>query len=278
MTTQSIQTPATEPQHGSEVIVPLNRLKASDKNARKTPHAPATIEAFAASIKAKGVLQPPVVEIERNGEGTPTGNYLVSIGEGRRLGLRLLAKRKAIKRTHPVRCILDTENDAHEISLDENVTRADMPPADQFEAFRRLAEEKGYGAEEIAVRFGVSAHLVRQRLRLGAVAPALMQTYRDGGLTLEQLMAFAVSEDHDRQEQVLGMIAPHTPAYVIRRVMTETKVRADDPRVRFVGVEAYVEAGGPVLRDLEKACAKLRVRTRIEAVASAVRIGLIVPD
>ena len=57
MTAQSIQTAATEatvPAHGAEITVPLNRLKASPKNARKTPHSPATIEAFAASIKAKG--------------------------------------------------------------------------------------------------------------------------------------------------------------------------------------------------------------------------------
>ena len=75
MTAQSTQTvaieatEATAPQHGAELIVPLNRLKASPKNARKTPHSPATLEAFAASIRAKGVLQPPVVEIERNDEG-----------------------------------------------------------------------------------------------------------------------------------------------------------------------------------------------------------------
>lgn len=250
MTAQSIQTAATEPQHGSEIIVPLNRLKASPKNARKTPHSPATIEAFAASIKAKGVLQPPVVEIERDGEGAPTGAYLVTIGEGRRQGLRLLARRKAIKRTHPVRCIVDAENDAHEISLDENVTREAMHPADQFEAFRRLAEERGYGPEEIAARFGVSAHVVRQRLRLGAAAPELIGAYRAEGLTLDQLMAFCVGEDHERQRQVLQQIGPHTPAYAIRRAMTEAKVRADDRRVRFVGLEAYAEAGGAVLRDL----------------------------
>ena len=157
MTAQSTETVATEataPQHGAELIVPLNRLKASPKNARKTPHAPATIEALAASIKAKGVLQPPVIEIERTEEGEPTGNYLVTIGEGRRQGLRLLAKRKAIKRTHPVRVIVDAENDAHEISLDENMTREAMHPADQFEAFQRLAVEKGYGPEEIGARFG----------------------------------------------------------------------------------------------------------------------------
>lgn len=256
MSAQSTQTVATEateataPQHGAEVIVPLNRLKASPKNARKTPHSPATIEAFAASIKAKGVLQPPVVEIERDGEGAPTGNYLVTIGEGRRQGLRLLAKRKAIKRTHPVRCIVDAENDAHEISLDENMTREAMHPADQFEAFQRLAVEKGYGPEEIGARFGVSAHVVRQRLRLGAAAPELMAAYREGALALDQLMAFCVSADQDRQRQVFEELGEYRPVHAIRRAMTEAKVRAEDRRVSFVGVEAYVEAGGGILRDL----------------------------
>ena len=253
MTAQSIETVATKataPQHGAELILPLNRLKASPKNARKTPHNAATIEALAASIRAKGVLQPPVVEVERDGEGAPTGNYLVTIGEGRRQGLRLLVKRKAIKRTHPVRVIVDADNDAHEISLDENMTREAMHPADQFEAFRRLAEEKGYGPDEIAARFGVSVHVVRQRLRLGSAAPELMAAYRTGTLALDQLTAFCVSGDQDRQRQVLEQIGPHTPAYAIRGAMTETKVAVGDRRARFVGVEAYEAAGGSILRDL----------------------------
>lgn len=257
MTAQAIETTPTAPTggeaipaHGAEVAVPLNRLKASPRNARKTPHGAATIEALAASIRAKGVLQPPVVEVERDGEGAPTGNYLVTIGEGRRQALRLLAKRKAIKRTHPVRVIVDADNDAHEISLDENVTREAMHPADQFEAFRRLADEKGYGPEEIGARFGVSAHVVRQRLRLGSAAPELMAAYREGTLALDQLTAFCVSGDQDRQRQVLAQTGPHTPAYAIRRAMTETKVRVDDRRARFVGVEVYEAAGGAVLRDL----------------------------
>ncbi|WP_292029862.1 ParB/RepB/Spo0J family partition protein [Brevundimonas sp. UBA2416] len=241
---------AAEPAHGAEIVVPLNRLKASPRNARKVRHSDAGIEALAASIKAKGVLQPPVVEVERDGEGVPTGAYLVTIGEGRRQALRLLSKRKAIKRTHPVRVIVDADNDAHEISLDENITREAMHPADQFEAFRRLAEEKGYGPEEIGARFGVSAHVVRQRLRLGAAAPELMAAYREGALALDQLTAFCVSEDRERQRQVLEQIGPHTPAYAIRRAMTEAKVRVDDRRARFVGVETYEAAGGSVLRDL----------------------------
>ncbi|MBD3836284.1 ParB/RepB/Spo0J family partition protein [Brevundimonas sp.] len=253
MTAQSIETAATPVAvhaHGAEITVPLTTLKASPRNARKVKHSAAAIEALAASIKAKGVLQPPVVEIERDGEGAPTGGFLVTIGEGRRQALRLLVKRKAIKRTHPVRVIVDADNDAHEISLDENITREPMHPADQFEAFKRLADEKGYGPEEIGARFGVSAHVVRQRLRLGAAAPELMAAYREGTLALDQLTAFCVSEDQDRQRQVLEQIGPHTPAYAIRRAMTEAKVRADDRRAVFVGIEAYAEAGGSVLRDL----------------------------
>lgn len=57
MTAQSVETVAMAQQHDAEITVPLNRLKVSPKNARKTPHSPATIEAFAAFIKAKGVLQ-----------------------------------------------------------------------------------------------------------------------------------------------------------------------------------------------------------------------------
>jgi ParB family chromosome partitioning protein len=242
-------TAETAIEHGVILDIPLNKLKASPRNARRTPHGDAAIEALAASIAVKGVLQAPVVEPETDEAGAPTGAYLVTIGEGRRLALRLLAKRKRIKKTEPVRCVVDTAHDPHEISLDENVTRSAMHPADEFEAFKALAEERGLGAEEIGARFGVSAHVVRQRLRLGAVSPKLMKTYRGGDLTLDQLMAFAVSEDHERQEQVFEQLSWNRSAPLIRRAMTEAKVPASDRRAVFVA-EAYAEAGGRVLRDL----------------------------
>jgi ParB family chromosome partitioning protein len=237
-------------QDGDVIDVPLNKLKKSPRNARRTPHAEADIEALAASIAVKGVLQAPVVEPETDAEGAPTGCYFVTIGEGRRLALLLRAKRKEIRKTAPVRCVVDLNNDPHEISLDENVTRTGMHPADQFEAFRRLAEERGFSAEEIGARFGVSAQVVRQRLRLGAVNPALMELYRAGDLNLDQMMAFAVSEDHARQAQVLEQLGGHRPPYLIRRAMTEAKVSATDRRAIFIGAEAYGGAGGTILRDL----------------------------
>lgn len=235
---------------GTELFIPLNKLKKSPRNARKTPHSEAIIEAYAASIAAKGILQNLVVEPELDGEGTATGFYLVSIGEGRRLAQLLRVKRKQIKKTELVRCVIDTVNDAHEISLDENVTREAMHPADQYEAFRRLNEERGWGAEEIAARFGITAHVVRQRLRLGSVSPRLMQVYRDGDLTLDQLMGFGITEDHARQEQVFDNLTYNRDAYIIRRELTRTHVPAVDRRAVLIGAEAYMEAGGAILRNL----------------------------
>ncbi len=237
--------PAFGVENGTEIFIPLNKLKKSPKNARKTPHSEAAIEAYAASIAAKGILQNLVVEPELDGEGAPTGCYFVTIGEGRRVAQLLRVKRKEIKKTEPIRCIVDTE-----ISLDENVTRENMHPADQFEAFKKLAQERGLGAEEIAARFGVTPHVVRQRLRLAAVSPRLMQVHRDGGLTLEQLMAFVITENHARQEAVYERLSYNRDASTIRRLLTETHVAATDRRAVFVGVEAYTEAGGTILRDL----------------------------
>ncbi|MGR3441228.1 DNA-binding protein, partial [Salipiger abyssi] len=94
--------------------------------------------------------------------------------------------------------------------------------------------------------------VVKQRLRLVSVSPALLETYAEDGMTLEQLMAFTVSDDHARQEQVWEAIKDswQKEPYTIRRMLTETTVRASDKRALFVGIEAYEAAGGYVLRDL----------------------------
>lgn len=240
----------TEPQSGAVVLIPLHKLKKSPKNVRKTPHGAAEIEALAASIAAKGLLQNLVVEPELNDKGRVTGSYLVTIGEGRRLAQVLRVKRKEIKKNEPIRCILDTEHDAAEISLAENVIRTAMHPADQFEAFKTLADKRGMSAEDIAARFGVTPQVVRQRLRLGAVSPKLMQVYRDGDLSLEQLMAFAIIEDHARQEQVFDNLPYNRDVSIIRRMLTENHVSGRDRRARFVGAAAYEDAGGVIIRDL----------------------------
>lgn len=244
--TDIVQTQAVS---GTEIFVPLNKLKKSPRNVRKVPHGEAAIEALAASIAVKGMIQNLVVEPEIK-DGGPSGCYLVTAGEGRRQAQLLRVKRKQIRKTESIRCYLDTENDPTEISLDENVTRTNMHPADQFDAFHDLNVRKGWGAEEIGARFGVSAQVVKQRLRLGAVSPKLMQVYREDGLTLDQLMAFALTEDHARQEQVFENLHHNREPWIIRRDLTAANVPAHDRRAVFVGPESYSEAGGVIIRDL----------------------------
>ncbi len=236
---------------GTQVFIPLDRLKKSPDNARKTPHTEAALAALRGSIAAKGILQNLIVKPETDDNGTETGFFFVTIGEGRRIVQTRRAKDKEIGKAEPMPCVIRLEDDAREVSLDENVTREAMHPADQFDAFRALNEERGLGVEEIAARFGVSAHTVKQRLRLGAVSPRLMQAYRDEALTLEQLTAFCVTEDHLRQEAVFDRLSQWSrEPYHIRRMLTEGHVSATDRRAIFVGAETYMSAGGHIERDL----------------------------
>src|SRR5690242_2115481 len=147
--TQAIATSDEHAVQTGVVLIPLNKLKKSPKNARKTPHAKAEIEALAASIHAKGMLQNLVVEPELDDAGGRTGFYLVQIGEGRRLAQVLRVKRKQIQDSEPVRCVIDTANDPLEISLDENVTRSPMSVMDEVEAFAGLVDG-GMCADDVA--------------------------------------------------------------------------------------------------------------------------------
>src|SRR5260370_22961922 len=77
-----------------------------------------------------------------------------------------------------------------------------------------------------------------------------MQSYRTGDLALDQLMAFAITEDHTRQEAAYERLSHNRDASTIRRMLTEAHVAATDRRAIFVGAEKYTEVGGTILRDL----------------------------
>lgn len=259
--------------------IPLSKLVPCDRNVRRTGGG-AGLEELAASIAAHGLLQSLNVRPDLDAEGKETGKYQVC-GGGRRLAaLKLLVKRKQVARTAPVPCLI-SEGNAQEISLAENVVRENLHPADQFEAFRRLSEEGGLSAEDIAARFGVTAQVVRQRLRLGAVSPRLLAIYREGGLRLDQLMAFAITDSHERQEQVHDGLSWNKEPHIIRRALTEAHVPAGDRRARFVGADAYEAAGGIILRDLfsedeggyfeDAALLDRLVLDKLETVAAGVR-------
>src|SRR3546814_13427582 len=100
---------------------------------------------------------------------------------------------------------------------------------------------QGTDIETIAATFMVTPAVVRQRLRLASVSPRLQEVYAEDGMSLEQLMAFSVSEDHERQEQVWEMLQSgyNQQPYMIRSKLTEQSVRATEKRSeeRRVGKE-----------------------------------------
>jgi ParB family chromosome partitioning protein len=230
--------------------IPFNKLVLSQSNVRRVK-AGISIEELAEDIARRTLLQSLSVRPVLDAEGQETGMFEIPAGGRRFRALELLVKQKRLARNAPVPCVVREGGLAEEDSLAENVQRVALHPLDQFRAFQDL-REKGLGDDDIAARFFVTPTVVKQRLRLAAVSSTLLDVYAEDGMTLEQLMAFTVTNDHARQEQVWEAISRtyNKEAYYIRRLLTEGAVKALDRRAQFVGVEAYEAAGGVVLRDL----------------------------
>jgi len=232
--------------------IPFNQLVLSQANVRRVK-AGVSIDALATDIARRGLLQSLTVRAQHDADGNETGLFEVPAGGRRFRALEKLVKQRRLTKTQPVPCIVrdDDQISAEEDSLAENVHREALHPLDQFRAMQQLVTQ-GSDIETVAATFMTTPAVVKQRLRLASVSPKLHEVYAEDGMTLEQLMAFSVSEDHERQEQVWEMLQSsyNQQPYMIRSKLTEQSVRATDKRVRFVGLDAYVAAGGYVLRDL----------------------------
>jgi ParB family transcriptional regulator, chromosome partitioning protein len=230
--------------------IPFNKLLLSQSNVRRVK-AGVSVEELAEDIARRGLLQGLSVRPVTDQAGAETGMFEIPAGGRRYRALELLVKQKRLAKTAPVPCVVRDSGIAEEDSLAENVQRAPLHPLDQFRAFLAL-REKGQSEEEIAATFFVSVNVVKQRLKLASVSSTLHDVYAEDGMTLDQLMAFTVSGDHERQEQVFERLKASydKQPYVIRRMLTEGAVRASDKRAQFIGLDAYEAAGGMVLRDL----------------------------
>lgn len=228
------------------ILVPLSRLvlRPTGRNVRKTPRM--SIPELAASIQRVGLLQNLIVIASADGE-----HYEVVAGGRRLAALKLLAKKHRISKEWEVPCLLVADGTARTASLTENVQREAMHPADQFEAFAALVAE-GRPIEDIAADFSVSPLVVQRRLNLANVSPRLLADYRAEAVSLDQLMALAITDDHTAQE-VAFYDAPtwQRQPSALRDRLTEREIDAyRHPLVRFVGLDTYEAAGGGVRRDL----------------------------
>lgn len=235
-------------------LIPFNKLVLSQANVRRVSNG-VSIEDLADDIAHRGLLHNLNVRPVLDGAGAETDMFEIPAGGRRYRALEILVRQKRLPKTAEIPCNVKSANDpisAEEDSLAENTFREALHPLDEFRAIQELSS-KGMGDDTIAARLKITPAVVKQRKRLASVSEKLLAIYGADGMTLEQLMAFAVTDDHARQEHVWDCIADQiydADPYNIRAMLTEDTVEASDRRARFVGIDAYEAAGGIVMRDL----------------------------
>jgi ParB family chromosome partitioning protein len=129
------------------------------------------LQALAESIKASGVIQPIVVRPGKD------GRYVLITGER-----RCRASRLAGKESIPAIVRVASDEQAAEMTIIENLQRADLNCMEQARAFARLSQEFGLTQEQIGQRVGCSRESVSNYMRLLKLPPEVQQLLLEGKL------------------------------------------------------------------------------------------------
>lgn len=174
-------------------FIQLTDLFISPENVRVVSTTKEDDKKLLASLKTQGLLQNLVV-IESSEK---LGKFEVIAGGRRFAALTILNQQGDIPDTYQVFCKVKARSVATAVSLSENI-KASMHPADEFLAYQKLSDQ-GKSEKQIASEFGTSTNNVKKLLKLASVAPDLIAQFRDGKMSLECVMAFSVTENHEKQ-------------------------------------------------------------------------------
>ncbi len=191
---------------------------------------------LAASITANGVVQPVLVRPQAN------GRYQLIAGER-----RWRASQLAGKATIPAILRQVSDEQAMEITIVENLQRADLNPMEQARAFERLSREFHMTQEQMAVRTGKDRATVANFLRLLRL-PATVQTRVESGELsfghARTLLGFEHAEEMEKAAQrivALSLSVRQTENYVQGQLHPERAAKKEpkpeqpiDPNVREV--------------------------------------------
>ena len=230
----------------SETInIPFNLLLKGPNNMRIVKPEKAADKQLIASIRgAGGVYQNLIVSPSVD----CPDHFEVNAGGRRWSAIGVLVKEGAFADTHPVPCRVQTEGSTSAVSLAENL-HAPTHPADEFAAYASMLKQ-GMSEAEIAEHFAVKKQHVTLRLKLADVHPSIVSAYRKGGINLETVMAFCMADTKKQQLSVFKECGQQCSAWRVRQALTGDGERSDGALARFVGVEAYEEAGGQLVTDL----------------------------
>ncbi len=188
---------------------------------------------LAASITANGVVQPVLVRPQAS------GRFQLIAGER-----RWRASQRAGKTTIPAILRQVSDEQAMEITIVENLQRADLNPMEQARAFERLAREFHMTQEQMAQRTGKDRASVANFLRLLRLPATVQLRVESGDLSFghaRALLAFEHAEEIEKAAQKIASLSlsvRQTENYVQGLLHPESKEkrakpeRVIDPNVR----------------------------------------------
>ena len=212
--------------NGKPLEIPLDHIERNPWQTR-TQFDEAKLQELAQSIVVSGVVQPIVVRplSTKNGEA----RYQLITGER-----RWLASRKAQKATIPaiVRQVADEQ--VLEMTIIENLQRADLNPMEQARAYQRLSQDFQLTQEQMATRTGKERASVANFLRLLKLPETVQQKVESGDLSFghaRTLLALESPESITSAAQkvlALSLSVRQTESYVQNLINPEAKQKKED--------------------------------------------------
>jgi ParB family transcriptional regulator, chromosome partitioning protein len=195
----------------------------------------AKLAELAQSIIASGVVQPIVVR------PLPGGRYQLITGER-----RWLASKKANKATIPAIVRQVSDEQTLEMTIVENLQRADLNPIEQARAYQRLSNDFKMTQEQMAVRTGKERASVSNFLRLLRLPDSVQQKVESGDLSFGHARTLLALESADaitaaaQKVMALSLSVRQTESYVQGLINPEAKekkeskadAQPEDPNVR----------------------------------------------
>lgn len=222
-------------------------LEAIDRNPfqTRTRFDEGQLEELAASVAATGVVQPIVV---RRLEGE---RFQLITGER-----RLMASKKAGRATIPAIVREASDEQAMEMTIVENLQRADLNPMEQARAYQRLSRDFKMTQEQMAVRTGKERASVANFLRLLRLPEEVQASVEAGELSFGHARSLLALETPERIKAAaqkvssLSLSVRQTETYVDGLLHPEGRVKkgakeadAVDPNVRDAGARLQRRLG-----------------------------------
>lgn len=197
------------------------------------------IEELAASIRAKGVIQP--ILVRREGEV-----FRIIAGER-----RWRASQRAGLKFVPALIKEVTERQAFELALIENIQREDLNAVEEAEAYRRLIEEYGLTQEACAERVGKDRSSIANSLRLLRLPDEIKEALSEGALNMGHARALlGLGDERSIKRAATDVMAKGLSVRQTEQLVRKEKQKAADPKSD--AEKAAKPKRSPQLRSMEE--------------------------